>query len=133
MATKSTATAEKKPQSEETSDSPLLDTLGGAVKKMLVKGKERGFVTYDELNSALPPEQVSSEQIEDTMTQLSEMGINVVENEDGEEPKAEVQAGEATEKPMAMLMRVTWVAQMILCVCTCVKWALLNCYLVKVR
>ncbi len=98
MATKSTATAEKKPQSEETSDSPLLDTLGGAVKKMLVKGKERGFVTYDELNSALPPEQVSSEQIEDTMTQLSEMGINVVENEDGEEPKAEVQAGEATEK-----------------------------------
>ena len=98
MATKSTATTEKKSQSEETQDSPLLDTLGGAVKKMLAKGKERGFVTYDELNSALPPEQVSSEQIEDTMTQLSEMGINVVENEDGEEPKAEVQAGEATEK-----------------------------------
>ena len=98
MATKSTATTEKKPQSEETSDSPLLDTLGGAVKKMLAKGKERGFVTYDELNAALPPEQVSSEQIEDTMTQLSEMGINVVENEDGEEPKAELQAGEATEK-----------------------------------
>tara|TARA_B100000674_G_scaffold499112_1_gene541890 strand:- start:2442 stop:4490 length:2049 start_codon:yes stop_codon:yes gene_type:complete len=98
MATKSTATTEKKSQSEETSDSPLLDTLGGAVKKMLARGKERGFVTYDELNSALPPEQVSSEQIEDTMTQLSEMGINVVENEDGEESKAEAQAGEATEK-----------------------------------
>ena len=98
MATKSTATVEKKPQSEETLDSPLLDTLGGAVKKMLVKGKERGFVTYDELNSALPPEQVSSEQIEDTMTQLSEMGINVVENEDGEEAKSEVPTGETTEK-----------------------------------
>ena len=70
MATKSTATTEKKSQSEETSDSPLLDTLGGAVKKMLARGKERGFVTYDELNSALPPEQVSSEQIEDTMTRF---------------------------------------------------------------
>jgi RNA polymerase primary sigma factor len=98
MSTKSTATAEKKPHSEETSDSPLLDTLGGAVKKMLAKGKECGFVTYDELNSALPPEQVSSEQIEDTMTQLSEMGINVVENEDGEEAKEEVPAEETTEK-----------------------------------
>ena len=98
MATKSTATAEKKPQQEDTTDSPLLDTLGGAVKKMLAKGKERGFVTYDELNSALPPEQVSSEQIEDTMTQLSEMGINVVENEDGEEAKAEGLEEELTEK-----------------------------------
>ncbi len=98
MAIKSTATAEKKPQSEETADSPLLDTLGGAVKKMLVKGKERGFVTYDELNSALPPEQVSSEQIEDTMTQLSEMGINVVENEESEEAKSELPGGETTEK-----------------------------------
>jgi len=98
MATKSTATAEKKPQSEESTDSPLLDTLGAAVKKMLAKGKERGFVTYDELNSALPPEQVSSEQIEDTMTQLSEMGINVVENEDGEEAKSEAPAEETTEK-----------------------------------
>jgi RNA polymerase primary sigma factor len=97
MATKSTATAEKKPQKEETTDSPLLDTLGAAVKKMLSKGKERGFVTYDELNAALPPEQVSSEQIEDTMTQLSEMGINVVENEDGEEPAKEEPA-EATEE-----------------------------------
>jgi RNA polymerase primary sigma factor len=98
MATKPTATAEKKPQPEESTDSPLLDTLGAAVKKMLAKGKERGFVTYDELNSALPPEQVSSEQIEDTMTQLSEMGISVVENEDGEEAKPEAPAEETTEK-----------------------------------
>ena len=85
MATKSTAAAEKPTRQEETTDSPLLDTLGAAVKKMLAKGKERGFVTYDELNTALPPEQVSSEQIEDTMTQLSEMGINVVDNEENEE------------------------------------------------
>ena len=98
MATKSTATAEKTTRSEETTDSPLLDTLGTAVKKMLARGKERGFVTYDELNTVLPPEQVSSEQIEDTMTQLSEMGIDVVENEEGEEAAKEAPAEETEEK-----------------------------------
>ena len=86
METKATNTAEVTGRSsEETPDSPLLDTLGAGVKKMLARGKERGYVTYDELNAALPPDQVSSEQIEDTMTMLSEMGINVVENEDSEE------------------------------------------------
>ena len=52
---------------------------------MIAKGKERGYVTYDELNAALPQDQVSSEQIEDTMSMLSESGINVVENEEGED------------------------------------------------
>ena len=74
---------------EEGGDSPLLDTLGAAVKKMVAKGKERGYVTYDDLNGALPPEKVSSEQIEDTMAMLSEMGINVVENEETDETPAE--------------------------------------------
>ena len=55
---------------EEGGDSPLLDTMGAAVKKMVAKGKERGYVTYDDLNGALPPEKVSSEQIEDTMAML---------------------------------------------------------------
>jgi len=88
MANKATATAENAKQQEEATDRPLLDTLGAAVKKMLAKAKERGFITYDELNTALPPDQVSSEQIEDTMTQLSEMGINVVESEESEEAAA---------------------------------------------
>ncbi len=74
---------------EEGGDSPLLDTLGAAVKKMVAKGKERGYVTYDDLNGALPPEKVSSEQIEDTMAMLSEMGINVVENEETDDTPAE--------------------------------------------
>ena len=52
------------------------------VKKLIARGKERGYVTYDELNAALPQDQVSSEQIEDTMAMLSEMGINVVESEE---------------------------------------------------
>ena len=55
---------------------------------MLARGKERGYLTYDELNAALPHDQVSSEQIEDTMTMLSELGINVIENEESEEPAA---------------------------------------------
>jgi len=69
----------------------LLDTLTASVKKLITRGKERGYVTYDELNAALPSEQVSSELIEDTMAQLNEMGINVVdseESEDGEAPAA---------------------------------------------
>ena len=70
---------------------------------MIAQGKERGFVTYDELNAALPPDQVSSEQIEDTMSMLSEAGINVVENEDNDdnggkpEKEQETSSGNADE------------------------------------
>jgi RNA polymerase primary sigma factor len=85
MATKTTKAAEPKEAQAETADSPLLDTLGAGIKKMIARGRERGYVTYDELNASLPPDQVSSEQIEDTMAQLSEMGINVIESEEGEE------------------------------------------------
>jgi RNA polymerase primary sigma factor len=89
MATKAQNTAETSDTPEEAADSPLLDTLGVAVKKMVARGKERGYVTYDELNAALPPDEVSSEQIEDTMAMLSEMGVNVVESEEGEEAAPE--------------------------------------------
>ena len=91
-------TSEARTTTEESTDSPLLDTLGAAVKKMVTKGKERGYVTYDELNTALPPEDVSSEQIEDTMAMLSEMGINVVENEEQEEAANDAQAEEEAEE-----------------------------------
>jgi RNA polymerase primary sigma factor len=63
-------------------DGPLLDNINQAVKNLIKKGKERGYLTYDEVNSALPQEEMSSEQIEDIMSALSEMGVNVVENED---------------------------------------------------
>ncbi len=69
---------------EESGASPITD-INAVIKKMIASGKERGYVTYDDLNAALPPDQVSSEQIEDTMSMLSEMGVNVVENEDGED------------------------------------------------
>ncbi|WBU60883.1 RNA polymerase sigma factor RpoD [Paracoccus albus] len=59
-----------------------LDVSQAAVKKMIAEAKERGYITYDQLNAVLPPEQVSSDQIEDVMSMLSEMGIQVVENEE---------------------------------------------------
>jgi RNA polymerase primary sigma factor len=87
-------------QDEATPEGPVIDALGATIKKMLARGKERGYVTYDELNAALPPDQFSSEQIEDTMAQLNEMGINVVENEEGEEPPLEEEASaDAPEEP----------------------------------
>ncbi len=89
MATKAQNTAEVSETSDEAMEGPLLDTLGVSVKKMVARGRERGYVTYDELNSVLPPDEVSSEQIEDTMAMLSEMGINVVESEEGEDNTAE--------------------------------------------
>ncbi len=66
-------------------DSPLLDLSDAGVKKMIKAAKARGYVTYDELNAVLPSEQVSSEQIEDTMSMLSDMGITVVESDEAEE------------------------------------------------
>jgi RNA polymerase primary sigma factor len=63
---------------------PMLDISQTAVKKMIATAKAKGYITYDELNKALPQDQVSSEQIEDVMAMLSELGVNVVEEEEGE-------------------------------------------------
>src|SRR5207248_5215021 len=97
MATKTaTVSQPEAPEArDEGPDAPLLDTLGAELKKLVQKGKERGYVTYDELNAALPPDEVSSEQIEDTMTMLSEAGVNAVEAEELEEAPADVPAQQA--------------------------------------
>ncbi len=84
---------EAKPEGEEQDVS--LDMSQAAVKKMIADAKERGYLTYDQLNSVMPPEQVSSEQIEDVMSMLSEMGINIIENEEAEE--GEVEGGALVE------------------------------------
>jgi RNA polymerase primary sigma factor len=88
MASKVASVAETAETREEAAETPLLDQTAVAIKKMMVRGKERGYLTYDELNAALPTDQLSPDQIEDVMTQLSEMGINVIESEDTEEPAA---------------------------------------------
>jgi RNA polymerase primary sigma factor len=72
------------PEAPPSTDSPLLDLTDQAVKRMIKLAKKRGYVTYDELNEVLPSEEFSSEQIEDVLGQLSEQGINVVDNEDPE-------------------------------------------------
>src|SRR5579875_2061497 len=108
MASKAANTAEMTENREEAAEAPLLDTVAAAIKKMVARGKERGYVTYDELNAALPPDRVSSEQIEDTMTMLSELGINLIESEESEESGAvdlEDDDVGRTDDPVRMYLR----------------------------
>ena len=91
MATKTAATGDTA-TAEADADTSLLDTQSAAFKRLIAKGRERGYITFEELNAALPQEQMSSEQIEDIMSLLSELGIQVVENEDNED-------GETVAKP----------------------------------
>ncbi len=90
MATKVKATQAKEEAPEKDSENaansplPLIDLTDAGVKKMIKAAKKRGFVTFDALNAVLPSDSTSPEQIEDVMAMLSEMGINVVDNEDAE-------------------------------------------------
>jgi RNA polymerase primary sigma factor len=97
-----TKTAEKEKKAEasgETQDGPLLDMTGKEVKGLIKLAKQRGYVTYDELNEVLPSDQVSSEKIEDTLSMLSEMGINVIEQEEAEENQSNGQLAPAAKLP----------------------------------
>jgi len=91
MATKPTVASDTA-TAEADVDTNLLDVQSAAVKRLIAKGKERGYITFDELNAVLPPDQMSSEQIEDVMANLNEMGIQTVENEDNEDGEAPVKA-----------------------------------------
>ena len=75
----------KKPHDSPDTVSAMLDMSQAAVKKMIAAAKARGYITYDDLNAVLPPDQVTSEQIEDVMAMLSEMGINVIESDDADD------------------------------------------------
>ena len=100
MATK-TIVAGDTATAEQDAETNLLDVQTAAVKRLVAKGKERGYITFDELNTILPPDQNSSEQIEDLMASLSEMGIQVVESEeqeDGETPAPVTEKAEEAEE-----------------------------------
>jgi RNA polymerase primary sigma factor len=97
MATK-TIVAGDTATAEQDAETNLLDVQTAAVKRLVARGKERGYITFDELNTILPPDQNSSEQIEDLMASLSEMGIQVVESEEQEDGEAPVAAVEKTEE-----------------------------------
>ena len=106
MATK-TAAAEDQETETQSQDGPVLDMSDAAVKKLIKTAKQRGFVTYDELNEVLPSEEVSSEQIEDTMSMLSDMGINVIDSEDAEEGEAADGEGKAIVAQSAVVKTET--------------------------
>jgi RNA polymerase primary sigma factor len=101
MATKPAASSDTATAERDT-ESSLLDVQSAAVKRLMAKGKERGYITLDEMNAILPPDQMSADQIEDVMSAFSEMGIQVVENEDNEDgdpaAKPERAEAEATEE-----------------------------------
>lgn len=82
-------TADDEIGENENNEDALLDSLSASLKKLLNKGKSRGYITVDELNAALPPEKESSEQIEDVMTMISDMGINLVENEETDDDSSD--------------------------------------------
>src|SRR5690242_7595625 len=100
MATKPAVAADTV-TAEQDVETTLLDVQTVAVKRLIARGKERGYITFDELNAILPPDQNSSEQIEDVMANFSEMGIQVVEGEEteeGEAPAAKTEKSEEAEE-----------------------------------
>ena len=72
-------TENKQIKSKSGNDSPILDLNNSAIKALIKKGKVNGFVTLDELNSALPPGEYSSEQIEDIHAAINDMGLNIID------------------------------------------------------
>src|SRR5664279_225769 len=96
MASKAKAVAKDEAPDKEAEGAPdqplpLLDLSDAGVKKMIKAAKKRGYVTYEQLNAVMPSEEVTSEQIEDTLAMLSEMGINVVETEDADSEDGETE------------------------------------------
>jgi len=89
-------------EKNDDSGAPLLDLNEASIKKLISRAKKRGYLTYDELNEALPQDQMSSEQIEDVMAAINEMGVNIVENEEAgddaePEPDEEIEAVDQTD------------------------------------
>ncbi|MEL6487206.1 MAG: RNA polymerase sigma factor region1.1 domain-containing protein, partial [Pseudomonadota bacterium] len=79
-------------KTQDNEDAPLIDLNEAAIKKLMNKGKKKGYLTYDELNEALPSGEMSPDQIEDIQTAISEMGIQIVENDEEAEAEAEAEA-----------------------------------------
>src|SRR5216684_3840313 len=98
MATKTKAAEKETPEATTDAPLPLLDLSDAAVKKMIKLAKKRGYVTYEQINAVLPSEEVTSEQIEDILAMLNEMGINTVEQEETETEEEEKSREEAEEE-----------------------------------
>ena len=103
--------AKAKEQEVETGDSPLIDMDNRDVKRMIKAAKASGFVTIDALNAVLPPEEFTSEKIEDIMAMLSELGITVVETDDADETEEDGDAKTSSETAVAAEASTTAVAK----------------------
>ena len=92
-------------------DGPLMDGCSEHVKRLVAQGKENGYVTYDEVSRSLISNQLSSEQIEDVLATLSEMGVNVIESEDSDEsedtPSPESAGEDGETRPVTLPQRNT--------------------------
>ena len=105
--------SKKKDEHNQVAESALLDLSNREVKKMIKTAKSQGFVTYEQLNKVTSSEDLSSEQIEDVMSMLSEMGINVIENEEddssnespGTAKKNKSERSDRTDDPVRMYLR----------------------------
>ena len=105
--------SKKKGEQNQVAESALLDLSNREVKKMIKTAKSQGFVTYEQLNKVTSSEDLSSEQIEDVMSMLSEMGINVIENEEddssnespGTAKKNKSERSDRTDDPVRMYLR----------------------------
>ena len=112
---------------DDKDDDQGLDMSQTAVKKMIAEARERGYITYDQLNTVLPPEQVRSEQIEDVMSMLSEMGIN--DHRGRRRPKRKSQGRRSGHDDRVVMLSSrrpkpkSWTAPTTRCACTCAKWA----------
>ena len=93
MATKAKKQADTDQTARDASEAASLDAAQQTIKALLKLGKDRGFVTHDELNAALPAEEYTSEQIDDVMSTLNEMGVSVVDSAESDEDTDRAQDG----------------------------------------
>ena len=116
-------------------DRPVLDLNDTKVKKFMKAARDKGFVTVEELNSILPQDELSSDQIEDTMAMLSEQGISVVESEEEVRPAPKGQPSPrlARKRSPKRAMRAIQTVPTIRFGCICAKWARLSCCPVKAK
>ncbi|MHC4067594.1 MAG: RNA polymerase sigma factor region1.1 domain-containing protein, partial [Planctomycetota bacterium] len=103
MATKASETTETTEDRDESGDRPLMDANSEAIKKLIQRAKDRGCITHEELNQILPPDQMSSEQIEDRMAALSEMGITVIESDEQDDAAESEEEKNTSARPTGNL------------------------------
>ena len=131
MASKAKKQVEPDQNTPEAAEASSLDAAQQTIKTLMKLGKERGFVTHDELNAALPAEEYTSEQIDDVMSSLSEMGVSVVDS--AESDRTTMKGMLKMVGPPATCLIAMYPARMIQCGCICVRWVVLNCCLARVR